>query len=303
MDDANSSMRHLPPLAALRAFEAAARHLSFKRAAAELGVTPTAISHQVRLLEAVLDLKLFDRGVREVSLTQVGQQLFPALRDGFDTLADALAALRKPGRRMLTLTAVRAFATHLLVPRVDAFRAAHPGLDLRLHASEVVLDLAAGEADAAVRYGRGPFPGLVSEPLLAVRFAPLCSPSLGLTRPEQLADVPLLHNEWLRKGPDMPSWAHWGALAGLRGIDWRRGTVFTDEGHAVQAAIAGKGVVLLSPLVLADEIARGLLVQPFGPSLPGLAFHFVHPGDPRRSDDMAALRAWLADAVAAVKTP
>jgi LysR family glycine cleavage system transcriptional activator len=296
-------MRQLPPLAALRAFEAAARHLSFKQAAAELGVTPTAISHQVRLLEAVLDMKLFHRGVREVSLTSAGQQLFPALRDGLDTIADALGALRKPGRRMLTLTAVRAFAAHWLVPRVDAFRAGNPGLDLRLHASEVVLDLAAGEADAAIRYGRGPFPGLVSEPLYTERFVPLCSPALGLVRPEQLADMPLLHGEWLRKGPHMPSWGRWGSLARLRGIDWRRGTVFTDESHAVQAAIAGKGVALFSPLMLADEIARGLLVQPFGPSLPGFAFHFVHPGDPRRAADIEALRAWLMETVAPVRIP
>ncbi|MBX3560477.1 MAG: LysR family transcriptional regulator [Sphingomonas sp.] len=296
-------MRQLPPLAALRAFEAAARHLSFKRAAAELGVTPTAISHQVRLLEEVLALKLFDRGVREVALTPAGQQLFPALRDGFDTIAGALAALRKPGRRMLTLTALRTFAEYRLVPRIEAFREANPGLDLRLHASESVLDLTAGEADAAVRYGRGPFPGLVSEPLYTERFAPLCSPSLGLERPEQLADMPLLHSEWQRQGPHVPSWARWGEEAGLRGIDWRRGTVFTDESHAVQAAIAGKGVALLSPVMLAGEIARGLLVEPFGPNLPGLDFHFVHSGDPRRAGDMAALRAWLGDAIAAVRIP
>lgn len=290
-------MRRLPPLAALRAFEAAARLSSFKDAAAELGVTPTAISHQVRLLEETLDTRLFHRSTRKVALTSAGQELFPVLRDGFDGFADAIATLRPPRRRVLTLSATSAFTARWLVPRIDAFRTANPGLDLRLHASEVVADLAAGEADAAIRYGRGPFAGLAAEPLITEYFVPMCSPSLGLKSLDQLREQPLLHSEWLKKGPDMPSWKRWGALAGVGGIDWARGTVFTDESHAIQAAIAAKGVALLSPLLLAEELAAGVLIRPFGPEISGLPYHFVHINDPRRAADLVALRSWLMHAL------
>jgi len=291
-------MRKLPPLAALRAFEAAARHSSFKRAAGELAVTPTAISHQIRLLEATLGLQLFVRGTRRVDLTPAGARLFPALRDGFDGFEDAIRELRKPRREVLTLSATPLFTARWLVPRVDSFRAANPGVDLRLHATSEVVDLLGGEADAAIRYGRGPFPGLFSEPLIAQDFVPMCSPTLGLTDPEQMRDAPLLHNEWRQQGPDTPTWTRWGRVAGIGGVDWTRGVTFTDEAHVIQAAIAGQGVALLSPLLLSPELAQGSLVHPFGPALPGVHFHFVRPDDPRHAARSAALESWLRAALA-----
>lgn len=291
-------MRRLPPLAALRAFEAAARHLSFKRAASELAVTPTAISHQVRLLEAILGLPLFVRGTRRVDLTPAGARLFPALRDGFDSFEDAIRELKKPRREVLTLSATPLFTARWLVPRVDDFRAANPGVDLRLHATLEVVDLLGGEADAAIRYGRGPFPGLFSEPLIAQAFAPMCSPALGLSRLEQMREAPLLHNEWRRQGPDTPTWPRWGRAAGMDGVDWTRGVTFTDEAHVIQAAIAGQGVALLSPLLLAAELEQGSIVQPFGPTLPGVHFHFVRPDDPKHAARSAALESWLKEALA-----
>src|SRR5688500_6844266 len=128
-------MRKLPPLAALRAFEAAARQQSFKRAASELAVTPTAISHQVKLLEETLGLPLFTRGVRRIDLTPEGQRLFPVLRDGFDRFDETLSELRRPKREILTLSATPLFTARWLVPRVDSFRELNPGVDQRLHAS------------------------------------------------------------------------------------------------------------------------------------------------------------------------
>lgn len=282
-------MRKLPPLAALRAFEAAGRNQSFKRAANELGVTPAAISHQIKLLEDTLSLSLFKRGIRRVDLTPEGRRLFPVLRDGFDRLDEVLAELRRPGRRILTLSATPLFTARWLVPRVDGFRKNNPGVDLRLHATVEPVDLAGGEADAAVRYGRGPFPGLTSKPLVAQLFVPMCSPSLGLNDPEQLSDVPLLHSEWYRQGPDTPSWARWGEISGVEGVDWTKGMTFTDENHTIQAAIAGHGIALLSPLLLSAELEIGTLIQPFGPALPGLEFHYVHSESPQAALKCAPL--------------
>ncbi len=289
-------MRKLPPLSALRAFEAAARHQSFKRAAHELAVTPTAISHQIKLLEATLRTQLFTRGVRRIDLTPDGELLFPVLRDGFDRFDHVLKELKQPKRQILTLSATPLFTARWLVSRVDSFRNLNPGVDLRLHATERTVDLLGGEADAAVRYGRGPFPGFISKTLVAQCFVPMCSPSLGLNSPEQLRDTPLLHSEWYRQGPDTPTWKRWGELSEVEGVDWSKGVTFTDESHAIQAAIAGQGVALLSPLLLAPELEIGSLIRPFGPELPGLQFHFVYPDTPASIAKCAVLQSWLEDA-------
>jgi LysR family transcriptional regulator, glycine cleavage system transcriptional activator len=291
-------MRKLPPLAALRAFEAAGRHQSFKKAANELGVTPTAISHQIKLLEETLGFPLFKRGVRRIDLTPEGQRLLPVLRDGFDRIDEVLSELRRPKREILTLSATPLFTARWLVPRVDSFRELNPGVDLRLHASVETADLLGGEADAAVRYGRGPYPGLIAKALVAQRFVPMCNPSLGLSHPDQLRQLPLLHSEWYRQGPETPTWPQWGEIAGVTGVDWSKGVTFTDESHAIQAAIAGQGVALLSPLLLAPELEIGSLVQPFGPEIPGLHFHFVFPDSPQSLRKCAALETWLAEAFA-----
>ena len=288
-------MRKLPPLAALRAFEAAARHQSFKQAAQELAVTPTAISHQIKLLEETLQTQLFTRGVRRIDLTTDGEGLFPVLRDGFDRIDQVLQELRQPKRQVLTLSATPLFTARWLVPRVDSFRDLNPGVDLRLHATVETVDLLGGQADAAVRYGRGPYPGLITRTLVAQSFVPMCSPSLGLIHPDQLRDIPLLHSEWYRQEPETPRWTRWGELAGVSGVDWTKGVTFTDESHAIQAAIAGHGVALLSPLLLSTELEIGSLIQPFGPALTGLHFHFVYPDTPASADKCAVLQSWLED--------
>lgn len=288
--------RRLPPLGTLRAFEAAARLRSFKRAAHELSVTPTAISHQIRALEDYLGLRLFERQTRRVALTAAAERLLPVLREGFDAFADALEALRAPQRRRaLTLSATLSFTAKWLVPRMASFRQACPDLDLRLHASDDPVDLHAGVADAAIRYGRGPYPGLNAEPLIENRFAPVCSPRLGLRQPQDLREHPLLHSEWSHPTADTPTWRLWRERAGqpdLAALDVDAGLRFTDESHAIQAAIAGHGVALLSLALVADDLAAGALVQPFGPVLEGYPHWFVQAPGPARAD-LAALRDWL----------
>ncbi|HET7715167.1 MAG TPA: transcriptional regulator GcvA [Bauldia sp.] len=290
----HAAPRRLPPLHALRAFEAAARHLSFKDAAAELAVTPTAISHHVRLLEEVLGAALFERRTRAVALTPAGKALYPVLRDGFDAIAEAVSRLRTPRTRtIVTLSATVAFTARRLVPRVTAFHRANPDMDLRLHASDEPADIPAGLADAAIRYGHGNYPGLMAEKLVQDVFAPVCSGGLKLSRPEDLAGQTLIHFEWHRVRRDNPTWPRWLKLAGVGDIRPKANLVFTDESHAIQAAIAGKGVALASLLLVADEIERETLVQPFRPTLDGYEYWLVYLAEAEDSGPIAALRQWI----------
>ncbi|GGB42622.1 LysR family transcriptional regulator [Tistrella bauzanensis] len=293
--------RKLPPLGALRAFEAAARRLSFQKAADELAVTPTAISHQIRLLEDSLGVALFIRHVRRVSLTMAGLTLFPAVRDGLDGMATAVAALRPPPvtHPVLTLSATTLFTGRRLIPALARFRARHPDIDLRLHATEAIADLEAGAADAAVRYGTGPFPGLVSLHLCDDAFGVLASPRLGLRCPRDLAGTTLLHVDWHHRSPDAPGWSHWRRLAGASWLDTGRGLRFTDDGHALQLAIAGEGALIGSLVLLRDELASGVLVQPFGPLIPGAGYHLVATPARMASPEVQALRDWLSAACTA----
>lgn len=289
-------MRRLPPLGSLRAFEAAARQESFKRAAAELGVTPTAISHQVRQLEADLGSALFERQTRKVALTAAGRTLYPALRQALDAMAEAVEAVkRRPVRRMATLSATVAFTAKLLVPRAASFRRLHPGWDLRLHASDDPVDLHAGEADAAIRYGPGGYPGLVALPLLTDSFAPVCSPRVAVREPADLLGATLLHFEWgsAAAKASAPIWRAWADRAGFGRLDAESGVTFNDESSAIQAAIAGQGVALLSLALVAAELASGALVQPFGPVLEGWRYDLVHPIGAETRPPVAVLRQWV----------
>jgi len=287
-------MRRLPPLGSLRAFEAAARRESFKHAAAELGVTPTAISHQIRQLEAGLGVALFARQTRKVVLTAEGSALYPPLRQALDAMAEAVAAVkRQPTRRVATLSATVAFTAKLLVPRAASFRTLHPGWDLRLHASDDAIDLHAGEADAAIRYGRGHYPGLTELPLLTDSFAPVCSPHTGIREPNDLLAATLIHFEWAVGNASMPTWRAWAVRASIRGLDPEAGITFNDESSAIQAAIAGQGVALLSSALVAAELTSGALIQPFGPVLEGLRYDLVYPSSAETRPAVAVLRSWV----------
>ena len=283
------SARHLPPLTALRAFEAAARHLSFKHAATELSLTPTAISHQIRQLEDRLGVPLFVRGTRRVDLTPAGQSLFPALRDGFDAMERAVRNVRPQARqRALVLSTTMAFASRWLLPRLAR---AHPGIALHLHTSDEPVDLHGGAAQLAIRYGPGRYPGLESTPLLPSRFAPVCAPALRVQGADDLARVPLIGFEWFRRDAATPDWPLWFERAGV--APRPRQLHFSDEVHAIQAAIAGQGIALVNLALVEDELRGGLLCQPFGPELAGHAFHLVWPQALDADADVVQVREWL----------
>jgi LysR family transcriptional regulator, glycine cleavage system transcriptional activator len=287
-------MRRLPPLGSLRAFEAAARRQSFKDAAAELGVTPTAISHQIRQLEAGLGVALFARQTRKVVLTAEGSALYPPLRQALDAMAEAVEAVkRQPPRRVATLSATVAFTARLLVPQAASFRTLHPGWDLRLHASDDPVDLQAGEADAAIRYGRGHYRGLTALHLLTDSFAPVCSPHALVGEPNDLLGSTLIHFEWAVGNASMPTWRAWAEHAGNSALDPDAGITFNDENSAIQAAIAGQGVALLSSALVAAELASGALIQPFGPVLEGLRYDLVYPARAETRPAVAVLRSWV----------
>lgn len=289
--------RRLPPLTALRAFEAAARHLSFKHAAAELSLTPTAISHQVRQLEDLLGVRLFVRGTRRVDLTPAGQALFPALRDGFDAIARAVQVVRpRTQPRALVLSTTMAFASRWLLQRLARFAADHPDIALHLHTSDEPVDLQGGAAQLAVRYGPGSYPGMKCVPLLPSRFAPVCASGLRVRDPEDLARVPLIGFEWFRRDAATPDWPLWFERAGCAALP--RQLHFSDEVHAIQAAIAGQGVALINLALVADELRTQMLCQPFGPELPGHSFHLVWPEAWEVDPDIAKVRAWLLDEAA-----
>lgn len=287
--------RRLPPLLSLRAFEAAAAHLSFQRAAQELSVTPSAISHQVRALEESLGQPLFRRLTRQLALTPAGQRLFDDLRTGFDLLEVGVDRLRRPSAsQAVTLSTNTAFAARWVLPRMDAFRKACPGVELRLHASDALVDLARGEADIAVRSGNGNWPGLVSRALMPERYAPLCSPMLGLKAAADLPKHRLIHCDWQPQALAPAVWPRWFREAGIappRGRAMKAsGLSFSDETHAMLAALAGHGVALLSLTLSAEELRSGALVQPFGPALDtGSYFLAVANG---REDEPAIRAVW-----------
>ncbi len=292
--------RQLPPLNALRAFEAAARHLSVSRAAAELHVTPAAISHQVKALEEWMGLPLFRRLNRQVLLTDAGQTCFKGLRDGFDRLAATVAKVRAgAGDGPLTVSTAPSIASKWLVPRLDRFRRAHPDIDVRIDAKPALTDFARDNVDIAIRYGRGHYPGLRADRLMAESVFPLCSPKLRrgpprLRHPRDLARHTLLHIDMPVMGEAEPTWEMWLLAAGVSGVDWTRGPRFSVSSMAIETAIAGQGVVLGSDVLCAADLAAGRLVKPFDV---GLALDFgywiVSPETAAGRPKAVAFRNWL----------
>ncbi|MDR5825666.1 LysR substrate-binding domain-containing protein [Caballeronia sp. LZ043] len=286
--------RHSLPLSALRAFEAAARLGSFKAAADELAVTPTAISHQIRGLEQQIGASLFSRQVRRVTLTDAGAQLYPVLRDGFDAFQAALARLTQLRQRpRVVISATNAFTVKWLVPRMTRFRDSLPGIDLQLQASDEPVDLRSTAIDIAIRYGRGPYPGLITEALLADWFAPVANPRLGVRSVDDLARWPLICFDWHRSDPRNPTWERWFAEAGLAVSKSAGELRFSDEGHAIQAAVAGQGIALVSQALVAEELASGHLHQPFGPGIDGHTYHLAVSSERTLSASAQAVLDWL----------
>lgn len=288
------AQRKLPPLAALRAFEAAARHESAKQAAEELSVTATAISHQIRSLEESLGVSLFVRKPRKLELTAPGRELKDVLEDAFDSISVVVERLRSaPQRHAITLTTTPVIASRWLLSWVCMLRETHPNIDLRIHASHEAVALDGVTADIAIRYGDGRWPGMLAEKLLDNTFVPACSPLLGLRVAADLPKHPLIHFRSPSVGSGPVDWAGWQKLAKVPGLDVSAGLVFSDETHAVSAAVGAQGVALMSRELIEDELAAGRLVVPFGPEIKGKAFYLVYPESRKNEPTIQAVRDWV----------
>ena len=298
--------RPLPPLNALRAFDAAARHLSFSKAASELNVTPAALSHQIRGLEEFLGQKLFHRMTRQVALTEAGELIQPDIRDGFSSLRRAIRRLdRRRDDTVIVVTAGPAFTAKWLAPRLNRFAFAHPEIDLRITAKLALTDFELDDIDAAIRFGSDNPEDLFIEFLLAEAVTPMCNPGLleganGIRSPQDLANANLIHDESLSQvGPDTPSWKQWLEAAGVTGVNAERGVRFNLADHAIDAAIAGSGVVLARRVLAQRDLDLGHLVAPFDLELPvAQSFRFACPKGRENSRSIKCFRDWLAEEIA-----
>ena len=301
----------LPPLNALRAFEAAARHRSFKRAAEELFVTPAAVSQQVKSLEEYLGVELFRRLTRAIELTPAAEAMLPKLREGFDSFAAGLAQARRAEERgRIAVAAPPNFVARWLMPRLRSFTTSYPQYDLRIIGTlraidnpEAQPDVDAGRADAeahvAVRYGMGDYPGAVVDLLFRPSYVAVCSPKLlgrgpPLRKPADLRNHTLIHDDSSPGDEERPGWEEWLAIAGAKGIDASRGPRFSNASLVHEAAIDGVGVALaLRPLVDSD-IEEGRLVVPIERAVPTrFAYYLVTPEALIAHPAASTFRRWL----------
>jgi len=306
----------LPPLNSLRAFEAAARHLSFRKAAAELHVTPAAISHQLKGLEDYLGVRLFRRGNRRVELTPTAQVAAQQLHAGFKAIVDAVEQLRQGDRsNLLTVSAAPAFAGKWLMPRLYRFVSRHPEIDVRLSArmrslrpetrgSPVQRDIndnSLDEADVAIRFGDGDFPETDARLLLDLEVAPMLSPRLAnaglpLDVPADLKHYALLHDDTAYFASGRLNWDCWLEAAGVTGIDTARGVHFSHANLAIDAAIDGLGVVMSLPALAAGDLAAGRLLLPFQPKLAAdYAYYVLYEPGAMERPAIQAFVDWLLD--------
>jgi LysR family transcriptional regulator, glycine cleavage system transcriptional activator len=290
-----------PGLRSIRAFDAAARHLSFTRAAADMGVTPAAISHQIKELEDQIGVSLFARTSRTMRLTREGEILQAAASDSLETLAKGLQRIRKlKNTQQLKVSASPSVGAKWLVPRLDRFLALVPGADVRIDVSANVLDFDRDDLDVAIRFGEGKYPGLRADLLFQDHVFPVCSPKLitdkrPLKSPRDLLNHPLIHLDWEAQGLPWPNWKMWMQSAGIKDFDDARGLHFSQTSLAVQAAIDGQGVALGDSHLVADDLAKGRLVKPFALSLrapPQFAYYVISPRETAEAPMVKAFRAW-----------
>lgn len=294
--------RNLPPLRALRAFEAAARHLSFTAAAEELHVTQAAVSQQIKHLEALLDTQLFRRINRRLVLSEDAQVYLPEVRESLERLSAATARMgRRQRLGVLTVSVMPSFASRWLIPRLPHFRQLHPDIRVRISAFEWPADFEKQDVDMAVRLGRGDWPGLHSELLMAEEIFPVCATELKQTmsEPGELAENTLLHDDYTRE-----DWVTWLDAAGTAGIDPAQGISFSHTDLMLEAAEHGLGVALGRTPLVDDALDRGTLIEPFDIRLKGdLAYYVVCPEPVADYPHIRAFREWLLQEVGcAVRT-
>jgi LysR family transcriptional regulator, glycine cleavage system transcriptional activator len=296
-------MRAPDHLNALRAFDAAARHLSFALAAEELNVTPAAVGQLVRRLEESLGVELFHRsqaGAARLLLTEAANAALPDLRAGFEGLSAAMGRLRLArGRRMLTVTVPSAFADKWLLHRLEAFRRDHPECELRIDTRSSLTNFAVEPIDVGIRYGAGSWPGLTARFLTRDAFFPVCGPSLlagthPLRSPEDLRHHQLIHDTSMVSEPKFRSWRDWYRCAGLSPAESERGVHINDSAAALRVAIAGNGVALGRTTLVEQDLAEQRLVCPFGPTVEcTLAYHVVCRPEDADDPTILAFRDWL----------
>jgi LysR family glycine cleavage system transcriptional activator len=283
----------LPPLRSLRVLEAAVRHENYTRAAAELNLTHSAVSHQIHALEDALGVRLLERAGRRMRATEHGSQLAQDVRATFDTLNAAVERVRgQESANALTVSVLPSFAAAWLVARLGGFLESHPQIELRLESSAAVADFRNDGVDVAIRFGSGDYPGLISEKLFDDELFPTLSPALQkrlrLRKPADLATAPLL-----RIRQNCP-WMPWFAAAGLNLPEPRRGPVFNDSELALQAAMQGQGVVLARGSLAVLKLRAGLLVAPFKQRVPSpLTCYLVYPPQHARKTSLQLFRTWL----------
>lgn len=293
-------MKPLPPLSGLRAFEAAARHLNFTRAGEELGMTQSAVSYQIKLLEERVGATLFVRHAREVSLTDVGQRLAPGILEAFETMRIAVSSARETAHQSLSITTIQTFATHWLARHIGAFHLDHPDIAVRVEVSTAVADFARDGFDLAVRAGRGNWPGLECHKLMSLDFTPLASPEVA-KRLRSPADV--LGEHMLNPSDDW--WPIWLKAAELDPV-FERGSQLELDSHTLIASMvmAGEGVGLLTPALFEREIAMGQLVQPFDIVCDvDYGYWLAYPRARRNSAPVKAFREWILEEFARTAPP
>ncbi|WP_119677563.1 transcriptional regulator GcvA [Indioceanicola profundi] len=294
----------LPPLTALRTFEAAARHLSFTRAADELAVTQAAVSFQIRQLEEHIGVSLFRRMTRRLELTPQGRELATAMTDALDRIRGAVERLQvTPDSGILSISALPTFAAQWLVPRMGQFNILHPGVAVRLDASSRLVDLERGEFDVAIRAGHGAWPGLVAERLMALELTPALAPGLleragSIERPADLLKLSFLDSQ---DPVDQTWWRQWFALSGTPVDRLPSGSQYDTQLITGHAACMGQGVALICPIFFAGDIAAGRLVLPF-PDLvleTGVAYWLVYAERRREDPKIRSFRDWIRTEVSA----
>jgi len=286
----------LPPLIAVRYFEAASRHLSFTKAAQELHVTHSAISHQIKALEEWLGVPLFRRLNRSIVLTEAGQTYVRPVREALEKLGDASRALKSREQSgTLTVSVMPSFAAKFMVPRLGGFRRAHPDIDVRISASERLVDFAREDVDIAVRFGRGTWPGLRIDRLIRETLFVVCSPKLRRGPVPLKAPADLLHHT-LMHDSDWPEsmWVRWLAAAGVKADKLKPALSFNYSNLMIQAAIDGLGVALVQEALVRDDLATGRLIKPFEVNMPSdYAYYIVSPEATAERPKVAAFRNWL----------
>ena len=303
--------QRLPSLNALRAFEAAARHRSLTNAARELNVTPAAISHQIKALEADLGVALLTRVKGEFRLSEAARAALPGLRAGFDQITEAARRLRGgQADRFLTISVGPTFATTWLVRRLGGFKKVCPDIDVRLETSDRLADFARDGVDVGIRFGRGTYPGCASIRLFDEEIYPVCSPDLmdngpPLATPADLASYTLLHVDWTPGGgSETLDWEMWLRAAGARGVDHARGQRFSHSSVALQMAMGGQGVALGSNSLASDDLKAGRLVRLFDVALPvSFAYYLTYPEETADSPKVIAFRDWILSQTIAAPPP